>query len=264
LTESGAAIALIELNFIQQRSPIVMELTIESALSGQGFVGHATYLLLVVSMMMRNMLYLRIIVILSALVGITYSAVILHDPVGTFWESLLVAVNIVQLAISHVLDRRARFSLEEVEFMQGCFSDLSPGLRRKLLNRGSWKSGEPGARLTNEGEPVSQLIFLAKGSAVIQSGEQVVAVCDAGSFIGEMTVITGDPATGSAVLTEPSRYWAIDAVALRALVAGKPEFGHALEAAFSRSMRGKLVRSNRFIVESGGVRVQPASSGAKT
>ncbi|MDZ4736218.1 MAG: hypothetical protein SGJ07_07690 [Rhodospirillaceae bacterium] len=153
-----------------------MELTPDSALSGQGMIGHATYLLLVVSMMMRNMLYLRIIVILSALVGITYSSVILHDPVGTFWESLLVAVNIVQLAISHILNRRARFSLEEAEFMQGCFSDRGAALRRKLLNRGEWFSGNPGERLTTEGQTVSRLIFIAKGAAAIESAGQVVAV----------------------------------------------------------------------------------------
>jgi len=159
------------------RAPVTaMELTPDSALSGQGMIGHATYLLLVVSMMMRNMLYLRIIVILSALVGITYSSVILHDPVGTFWESLLVAVNIVQLAISHILNRRARFSLEEAEFMQGCFSDRGAALRRKLLNRGEWFSGNPGERLTTEGQTVSRLIFIAKGAAAIESAGQVVAV----------------------------------------------------------------------------------------
>jgi CRP-like cAMP-binding protein len=242
------------------RESVSMELTVESALSPQGMIGHATYLLLVVSMMMRNMTYLRIIVILSAIVGITYSSVILHDPVGTFWESLLVTVNIVQLAITHYLNRRARFSEEEAAFMQGRLVDLSAGLRRRLLNCGAWTTGEPGTRLTKEGEPVSHLVYLAKGAAVIESGGQVVAVCDPGTFIGEMTVITGDPATGSAVLTEPSRLWRIEAEALRALLAAKPEISHSLEMAFSNSMREKLVRSNQFIVEAGGVRMPPTGS----
>lgn len=148
--------------------------------------------------------------------------------------------------------------------MQGCFSYLGAALRRKLLNRGKWYSGSPGERLTTEGQAVSQLIFLAKGTAVIESAGQVVAVCDPGSFIGEMTIISGTPATGSAILTERSRYWAIDAASLRALVLAKPEFAHALETAFARSMRGKLVRSNRFIVESGGVRSHHTAPGNAT
>jgi CRP-like cAMP-binding protein len=237
-----------------------MELTIESALSLQGLIGHATYLLLVVSMIMRDMTYLRIIVILSALVGITYSALILHDPVGTFWESLLVTVNVVQLAITHYLNRRARFSEEETAFVEGRFSELGAGQRRRLLNCGAWRSGEPGQQLTTEGRPVSHLIYLASGSAAIESDGQMVAICHPGTFIGEMTVTTNEPATGTAILTSPSRYWCIEATALRELVAVKPEIRHALEVAFSHGMRDKLVQSNRFIVESGGVLVPPSGA----
>lgn len=72
-----------------------MELTIESALSPGGLVGHTSYLLLVVSMLMRRMWLLRILVIASSLVAITYDMVWLKDPVGVFWESLLVSVNVI-------------------------------------------------------------------------------------------------------------------------------------------------------------------------
>jgi hypothetical protein len=73
-----------------------MDLTLESAFSTGGLVGHASYLLLVLSMMMRGMTLLRIFVILSAFVSILYDMVWLKDPVGVFWESMLVLVNIVQ------------------------------------------------------------------------------------------------------------------------------------------------------------------------
>ena len=237
-----------------------MELTIESALSPQGLIGHATYLLLVVSMIMRDMTYLRIIVILSALVGITYSALILHDPVGTFWESLLVTVNVVQLTINHYLNRRARFSEEETAFAEGRFAGLSAGQRRRLLSRGAWRSGEPGQQLTTKGLPVSHLIYLASGNAVIESDDQIVAICHPGTFIGEMTVITSEPATGTATLTLPSRYWCIEAMALRKLMAANTEIRHAIEVAFSHGMRDKLVQSNRFIIDSGGVLMPPSGA----
>jgi hypothetical protein len=55
-----------------------MELTLESALSPQGLFGHTSYILLVISMMMRRMVWLRILVILSAIVGITYASVVLR------------------------------------------------------------------------------------------------------------------------------------------------------------------------------------------
>lgn len=83
-----------------------MELTLESAFSSEGALGHFAYLLLVSSMLMRRMFWLRLLVIASALVAIAYSALILTDPVSTFWETLLVIVNIGQLSLSWWQDRR--------------------------------------------------------------------------------------------------------------------------------------------------------------
>jgi CRP-like cAMP-binding protein len=231
-----------------------MELTLESALSPEGLFGHTSYILLVISMMMRRMVWLRIMVILSAIVGITYASVVLSDPVGTFWETLLVLVNIVQLAITWHQNRSAQFSDEERAFMDGHLPSLSMAQRRRLLNHGMWISGDKNTQLTEEGEPVSHLIYLADGQALVSSGGKPVAVCEPGAFIGEMTALHGDPANGTVKLIRDSRYWAIEAQQLRDLVGKDGEIANALESSFARNMRDKLVRSNRFILESGGVR----------
>jgi hypothetical protein len=231
-----------------------MELTLESALSAEGLFGHTSYILLVISMMMRRMVWLRILVILSAIVGITYASIVLRDPVGTFWETLLVVVNIVQLLITWHQNRSARFSDEERAFMDGHLPNLSMAQRRKLLNHGMWISGDKGTQLTREGARVSHLIYLADGQALVSSGGKPVAVCEPGAFIGEMTALHGDPANGTVKLIRDSRYWAIEAQQLRDLVGKDGEIANALESSFARNMRDKLVRSNRFILESGGVR----------
>lgn len=56
-------------------------------------VGHASYLLLVISMMMRLMTWPRLLVI--AFTAIAYDTIWLKDPVGVFRETLLVTVNII-------------------------------------------------------------------------------------------------------------------------------------------------------------------------
>ena len=70
-----------------------MELTLESAFSTGGMVGHLAYLLLVLSMVMRQMYLLRILVILSASIAIAYALFWLKDPIGVFWESLLMGTS---------------------------------------------------------------------------------------------------------------------------------------------------------------------------
>jgi hypothetical protein len=102
--------------------------------------------------------------------------------------------------------------------------------------------------------PVSHLYYLADGQALVSSGGHAVAVREPGTFIGEMTAMHGDPANGTVKLIHDSRYWAIEAQRLRDLVIKDPEIGTALEGSFARNMRDKLERSNRFILDSGGVR----------
>ena len=46
-----------------------MELTLASAFSQEGLLGHAAYVLLVLSMLMRTLLWLRLLVIASAILG---------------------------------------------------------------------------------------------------------------------------------------------------------------------------------------------------
>ena len=226
-----------------------MELSIDSAFSIGGLVGHLSYVLLVVSMLMRRIGPLRVFALASAIVAILYDIVWLKDPIGAFWESLLAAVNIGQLALIHFENRRARFSAEEMEFMGGKFPGLSAAHRRKLLNQGSWENGQPGVLLTREGEPVDRLYFLTGGRVHVSARGEVLTACEPGSFIGEMTVLSGEPATGTAVVAEPSRYWSVEAVTLRNLVKRMPEIGRELEASFGRNLREKLLRSNRFVVD---------------
>lgn len=228
-----------------------MDLTLESALSPGGLVGHSSYLLLVISMLMRRMSLLRTFVILSALMAITYDVLWLRDPVGVFWETLLVLVNVVQLTITWQRTRSARFSGEEEAFAGECFPTLSRSEHRDLLDQGLWISAEPGVVLTTQGVAVDHLIYLAEGPAEVISGERTVAMCEPGAFIGEMTVLQGAPANATVKLATPARYWAVEAGRMRAFAARHPGIRAALGNSFAMNMRDKLVRSNRMLADAG-------------
>ena len=231
-----------------------MELSIESAFSAGGLVGHLSYLLLVVSMTMRVMWLLRVLVIASSLTSIVYVGFWLQDPVGVFWETLLVLVNLIQLTITFVENRRSKFTAEEADFVDGSFPGLSLKLKRRLLDAGQWVNAEAAQQLTQEGEAVSRLYYLVQGEVEITSNGKTIGVCKAGSFIGEMTVLTAAPATGTATVTSPARYWAVAAEDLRKLAQRHEEIEQSLQACFQRNLLQKLISSNKLIERSGGVR----------
>lgn len=222
-----------------------MELSIDSVFSVGGWVGHLSYFLLVLSMLMRHIGALRVLAVLSALAGISYDLFWLSNPVGVFWETLLLVVNLGQLGLMHVETRRATFSAEERGMLDRALPDLGSRLQRKLLDAGVWSDDAEGRVLTREGEAVDALVYLADGQAVITLEGIAIAACPPGAFIGEMTVLTEEPATGTATLSRPSRYWAIDGRVLRNLVRAEPEILSALRAGFANNLREKLVASNR-------------------
>ncbi len=224
-----------------------MELTLESVFSFGAWVGHLSYFLLVLSMLMRRIHTLRFFAILSALVGIAYDAVWLGDPVGVFWEGALLTVNVGQLVLMRWEDRRATFTPEEAAFVNQAFPDLQRARRRRLLDLGLWVSGDPGVVLTREGDRVQHLVYLATGEVTIRMSGVDVATCAPGTFIGELTVMHQEPATATAVLTRPSRYWMVDGRVLRQAADADPELKRSLTASFSRNVRDKLVRTNRRV-----------------
>ena len=221
-----------------------LEFTLESAFSTGGLVGHLTYVLLVASMLMRTLIALRVLVIASALVAIVYAVVWLNDPVSSFWETLLVIVNVVQITLEWLKNRRARFSAEERKFVSERLSNLSFGDARHVLNMGVWVDGPPGTVLTRQGEKVPHLVYLVSGEVSIEVDGVRVGACMSGNYIGEMSVLEGGSASATATVSVPSRYWLISADQLRALHLKAPNIAAAFEVGIARDLRTKILNVN--------------------
>ncbi|HEY8595436.1 MAG TPA: cyclic nucleotide-binding domain-containing protein [Devosiaceae bacterium] len=207
-------------------------------------IAHISYLLLVVSMMMRNMTRLRILAIVSGLVEITYRVNFLYDPVSIFWKSLFILVNLVQLAIIWSEKLRSRLTDDEEHFIATVIPDVHRSNARRLVKCGDWLHADEGAALTSDGVVVPTLIFISSGHVTIQKDGVIIATCGRGDFLGEISFVTGEPATADAIATTPVRYLGFEREALRKLLDDDAVLRHALESSFNRNLIDKLVKSN--------------------
>jgi hypothetical protein len=221
-----------------------LELTLESALSPGAMVGHFAYLLLVISMLMRSITWLRIFVILSAIVALIYGWVFLHDPVTVFWETMLIIVNVVQIFLIWQANRRATFNEDEKRMIAERLRGLSPREARRLLDMGLWVEGAPGTELTEQGQPVKHLVYLVSGLAEIDVDGRIVGQCEAGNFVGEMSLVDGGPASATARVTEQAHYWMIATDKLRKLRAEASPLMAALEVGIAHDLKTKIMASN--------------------
>lgn len=217
----------------------------------------------------RLLLHLAIFLLLCAAVTVKRPIVArgLIGGVGVMWviraimtqdiTDAILGVILVLLAAAVVgrrlwRDRAVRFTPDEQHMMDSLFDGLPRGRARHLVDQGVWISGKAGDALTREGEPVEHLYYLADGDAQVLCRGVEVGHCGSGDLIGELTVLSGETATATVILTRPSRFWCAPAEDLRPYVEAHEDIRRAIEHGFATVLKAKLRASNRTIAAAAG------------
>jgi hypothetical protein len=207
-------------------------------------VGHLNYILVILSVTMTSMRWLRIFAIASGVVGVVYYGFLVSDEISASWEFIFATVNAVQLALVLMAGRRKAQDEDEELLVSTVMPTLDGNLRARLLKLAKWQTREPGEVLMTEGEASPQLVFIARGAASIEKGDAIVGVCGPGDFLGEMSFLTGRPASATVRVANEIRCCVYDPSVLKAMSRKAPAIRQALEFSFNRNLVGKLERMN--------------------
>ncbi|MCP3979624.1 MAG: cyclic nucleotide-binding domain-containing protein [bacterium] len=221
-----------------------MDLTLDSAFTGGGLVGNLSYLLLIASMAMRNILWLRILAIFSGIFGVAYDAIWLHDPVGTFWESSFTLVNLFQWAWLTYENRMKQLTPEEISLRERVFPALSVLDFRRLLDCGRSDDFRPGDALVLQGDPVRELFLILDGDAEIRNDGHPVSRCVPGDFVDEIGFFKEMPASATVAAGSSLRCMVFPVEAVRQLMARSHTLERGLNVALGSNLATKLIRNN--------------------
>jgi hypothetical protein len=205
---------------------------------------HLPYALLVLSMMMSDMVWLRTIAIAAGLFRILNRGWINIDHVVVPWEILFVAVNIAQLVIIWYYRKRHRFSEEEQRLADRMPERVERQTIRRILKLGEARGAGPGHVFTPADAPVSELVFVTDGIVQIERAGQILAVCGPGEFVGEMSFLSGAQASADARAVRPVRYVAFNQAKLLTAMNADPGIRHAMDAILNRNLVDKLAKAN--------------------
>ena len=222
-----------------------MELTLESALSPGGMVGNLSYVLLIASMAMRRMFWLRVLAIGSGLAGIAYDVIWLRDPVGTFWESAFTLTNIIQWMLLIREDRKLRLSPEEFSTWKAFFPSLSARECKQLFIASRHLDGRAGEILIRRGQVVKNIYILLTGEVSIRLDDVEVSRCGPGDLLGEMSFLSGEPASADTVMTADCAMMEVDQNHLASLIKGSDELGRSINNLISMNLVQKLNRQTQ-------------------
>lgn len=215
--------------------------------------GHVSYVLIAVSYYLTRMVWLRTM----AVIGLAFEILYFHFSGGALnagiaWNVTFIAINLYQLWRLVADGRRMRRAPYHALLRSCTRATMDDAQLGRLLRNGAWRDLAPGTVLTREGQPVSELSLLCSGHAVVLTGGAIVARLDPGDFIGEISFLSGDPASATVVTDAPSRILAFDQEQLRKLIARDEQVAAAIHCCVGRDLAGKLRRSSELATSFGG------------
>jgi Cyclic nucleotide-binding domain len=210
---------------------------------GADLPGHASYVLIAVSYWLTNITWLRVTAVVGLALEIVYfslSGGAMHA--GIAWDVVFILINLYQI-YRLVAERRAvAVDAEAQRLGQGALAGLDWLQIARLIKAGSWRDFESGARLTEEGRPVAELVLICDGHAAVEAGGRRLARLHDGAFVGEMAFVSGNPASATVTAEDRIRALVFDMAKLRDLVRGDEIVAAALHRVIGRDLARKLAR----------------------
>ncbi len=214
------------------------------------FIGHLAFLLTAISFYLKDILLLRFLAIISALVGIGYNYFLPVGPLWLpiFWLGVFTAINLWRI-VGILAERYSiQFNEDEQELYETIFKDFSPVEYMKLIRIAEWRDAAEGLVFASEGEAVDGLRLLFSGEvSVARDGNEIGRARD-GALIGEMSFIQGGDASATVTAAVPCRYVFWPEEALRGLLRRNPNIDVAMKHVFSLDLTRKLTGSNEGTV----------------
>jgi len=211
---------------------------------GWQLAGHLASVLTMVAYLLKDILWLRLLTILSCFAGMAFNYFVPATPLWTviYWNILFAIINIVQIAI--IIKERAgvHFPEEEKELHETLFKNFAPFEFMKLMRVGQWREAQPGEILAVDQQPLDAVMLIYNGLAGVEKDGKEVAKLKDGNFIGEVSFITEGVATATVRALMPTRYIAWPKAAVKALLNRNPSMRFAMQAMLSTDLSKKLMR----------------------
>jgi CRP-like cAMP-binding protein len=123
-----------------------------------------------------------------------------------------------------------RASTDELLARVPLFKGLSKKHLRQVRSLATTVDVSPGRVLAREGGAGHEFIVVLEGEVEIRQGDEVIATCGAGDYVGEIALIDQRPRTATVVATSPAVLDVIGKREFADLLAEEPEIAERIRA----------------------------------
>lgn len=200
------------------------------------------YALMLAALAARDVLWLRSLLALGQFILAGYGYLAGLTPV-LFWNALFVVINVAQV-LRLLNERRPIVLPRDLEDLhESVFPTMTSreflyfwelGQRRGVINE----------HLIHDGEKQKDLALVTEGAVQVMKQGKILAELTRGSFIAEMSFITGDPASADVVAAGPVKIMAWEQEKLRSLGQLNPKLLIKLQGILGQDLT-KKIRASR-------------------
>lgn len=204
---------------------------------------HVAFALNFLSLFMKDILQLRFLALGSQttflLVGLTRGNMTI-----VLWQSLFITINLVRTILVLWERREIKFAPEVEAVYKTHFPTFSRHEFQLLWFSGQERRFYPGETIIEQGRVPDCLWFLYGGEAEVYRDGNRIAQMESGHFVGEMSLLTGQPASADVQVTEPvlSREWPRDV--LLKFPSTRPLLWIKIQGRLGRDLVSKLWNQN--------------------
>jgi hypothetical protein len=200
---------------------------------------HAANVIYLLSYLVRDILWLRLLTVIGGLLLIVYfSSPLVIEPIA--WNCVFLALNLVQIWRLLLERRPVKLTDEELALYQLAFRALTVRQFVKVARTGSWKDLEAGEQLVAQGERLARVMVVLKGRLAVERDARRLTELGPGRLVGEMSYLTGAPTSARVVAEEPSRVIILEKQAIEGLSTTDPDLRAALQLVIGTDLVAKL------------------------
>lgn len=202
---------------------------------------HVANVLYLFSYLVRDILWLRVLTVVAAVTLCLWTYTQIMSPWAPIaWNAVFIAINAYQIRQLLLERRPVNLSEREQRVYQRVFRSLTPREFVKLLAVGQWKIADTGEQLVEQGVPLSDMMVIVDGKVDVAVNGSCVAKLDEGSFVGEISFLTGDTPGASVVAIDSTSYIAWPIERLRTFLRDNAELRAAWQLVIGTDLAYKL------------------------
>lgn len=199
------------------------------------WLGTTSYVLLAASYLVTNIFWLRVLAIVALTLEGAYFYWVGEGTlwVGIAWVGVFNAINLVQLAVLVWSSAKIRMSDDERRLQSGFFAGVDKISLRQLTSNGAFRTVPDQSFFLRQGEPVMEVGFLIQGCSQIDIDGELVEFLRPPGFLGEISFLTGQVSTVTAIAAGECRLFFIASDQLKDVAQACEPIGAAMHREFA-------------------------------